>query len=618
MSFLAPAIWVESGEAVVNRRLALFAAIVVVGATLVPAVPAFATSGVSLTVNSIGRSVSSGYLAYDVNVEGTGYNTSYDVCDAGSHVCNGGLQAQLASDNSWVNVSWDDYFWQHVAPYSTHLSNVYLQIPEIKAVRAFLSGTAGTIYSAAQSVSDFDPAQTVSMTVNSVGRDSQTGNLRYDVSVSASYYELYGGGDVCTYAYTSSQCLAFIDVQYTDGTTGYINYSYDFFLPASYPHTQDFTGSINISRVSAIRARIAGLNGDLSTDWIKITDFVAGETRGGFNAAEKNCACSHGDPVNTGTGEFYLPSTDDTIAGAGPTLSVARTYSSSLAAQDGPFGYGWSTNFTSQLEVLTPGDLSDPLPRVVNVVQENGAVVQFREKSDQTYEAPDRVEASLVYDDGSETWTFTRKQTEVLTFNSDGDLTSFQDLHGNSVEVGYSSGHVTSLSGAGGRSINLTWSLGHVTALSDSAGRAVSYAYDGYGNLQSLHDVGHEARWGCNDQRVRLLSPNRVANRSARSGDDFRLQRAEHDHDGVGWFRDGRGLLGGPGRIANEGCGNCCGGDYDFHLRQRWKRHIQHGPAQQHDDLHLRRSRQRPHEDRRSVADNDVDIQRLERGHLRH
>ena len=71
---------------------------------------------------------------------------SYDVCTPEySHQCSGGLQAQLASDDSWVNVSWDDNFWQHTAPYSAHLSNGHLSISEVKAVRAFLSGHSGDV-----------------------------------------------------------------------------------------------------------------------------------------------------------------------------------------------------------------------------------------------------------------------------------------------------------------------------------------------------------------------------------------------------------------------------------------------------------------------------------------
>ncbi len=253
------------------------------------------------------------------------------------------------------------------------------------------------------------------------------------------------------------------------------------------------TGSYWGTKIVRVQARY----GTFLSHWIDTTTLRDAEAFGGFNPAEKNCACSHGDPVNTATGEFYLPANDDLLAGVGPALQVTRTYSTALVAQDGPFGYGWSTSFTSKLVIVTAGDLSDPLPRVVDVVQENGASVRFTEQADHTYTAPSRVFATLSYDDGSEEWTFLRNTNEVLTFDSSGALISVKDLNGNTVTLTYSSGQVVSLTASGGRSITLAWASGHVTALSDSAGREVAYSYDSSGNLTGVTAVdGAESSYG--------------------------------------------------------------------------------------------------------------------------
>jgi RHS repeat-associated protein len=226
----------------------------------------------------------------------------------------------------------------------------------------------------------------------------------------------------------------------------------------------------------------------------------AAETAGGSNASVKDCTCSHGDPINTSTGEFFLPSSDLGIAGVGPSVAVSRTYSSSIAAQDGPFGYGWSSNFQAKIVTLAAGDTADPLPRWVQVVQENGAVVPFSEGPDHTYFAPPQILATLTYDPITTVWTFTRQLKQVMTFDSAGRLATVGDLHGNSVTVGRnSSGDVTSVAGSGGRSIALSWSGGHVTLATDSAGRSVAYDYNSAGNLSSATAVdGSETTYGYN------------------------------------------------------------------------------------------------------------------------
>jgi YD repeat-containing protein len=214
------------------------------------------------------------------------------------------------------------------------------------------------------------------------------------------------------------------------------------------------------------------------------------ETVGGSNPSENaQCGCS-GDPVNTETGEYYESTTDLGLAGAGPGVSVGRTYSSADASVDGPFGYGWSASFGAELTPMVTGDSSDPLPRQVQITQENGATVQFGENPDQTYSPPSRVLATLTNDPVTGDWTFTRRATQVMVFNADGQLIDLEDAKGNTVAVGYTTdGRVDSLTGSGGRSIDLTWTDDHVSEAEDSAGRIVTYNYDTSGNLISVSAV---------------------------------------------------------------------------------------------------------------------------------
>jgi RHS repeat-associated protein len=216
----------------------------------------------------------------------------------------------------------------------------------------------------------------------------------------------------------------------------------------------------------------------------------ASETVGGGNPSEKHSQCQCADPVNTATGEFSLPESDIGIEGVGPSLDVSRTYSSTLASSDGPFGYGWSADFAMKLDVLSAGDTTDPRPRQVQITQENGATVVFTEGPNHLYSADARVLATLTRDDSTGNFTFTRRSGAVMEFNSAGRLVELRDLRGNAVAVGYNdSNQVTSLSASGGRTLTLTWADGRVSQVADSAGRSVSYGYSNAGNLTSATGV---------------------------------------------------------------------------------------------------------------------------------
>ena len=116
----------------------------------------------------------------------------------------------------------------------------------------------------------------------------------------------------------------------------------------------------------------------------------------------KRFPCSLADPVNTLTnGNFYLPVTDISVAGVGPEVAISRTSSSLASPTNGPFGYGWSTNFTTRL-VLGTGS---PLPGSIDVVQDNGATTTFLLTAG-AYPSDPWVTAKLTRDSGSGQYTY--------------------------------------------------------------------------------------------------------------------------------------------------------------------------------------------------------------------
>jgi RHS repeat-associated protein len=211
------------------------------------------------------------------------------------------------------------------------------------------------------------------------------------------------------------------------------------------------------------------------------------ETTGGGNATLAAVSCSRADPVNTATGEFFLAETDLQLPGAGVALSAARTYSTTGRTVTGPFGYGWSANFGARLQILIPSDDSNPLPRQVEVEQENGSILIFtRDGSSSDYFTVDRVHGTLTWNATSDSWKLTRHTKEVLRFDEAGFLTSVTDLDGNALTFTYTGSKIAHISGSGGRQISIDWSGGRVQEITDSSGRSVTYSYNSAGDLTSV------------------------------------------------------------------------------------------------------------------------------------
>jgi RHS repeat-associated protein len=165
---------------------------------------------------------------------------------------------------------------------------------------------------------------------------------------------------------------------------------------------------------------------------------------------------------------------DGSVSAPGVALEFDRSYANSIVDhyELGPFGYGWTTQWQSRLEVLedntvvwhrSSSDLQrfQPDRRTDGAYwSENGSTVEFRKLSDGRFEITDR--AGL-----------------VTQFHADGRLDHRRDVHGNTVTAGYSSGRLTSLTHSSGGSLTLSYNAGgRISSLTDSQGRVTSYVYD--------------------------------------------------------------------------------------------------------------------------------------------
>lgn len=189
-------------------------------------------------------------------------------------------------------------------------------------------------------------------------------------------------------------------------------------------------------------------------------------------------AGSGGDPVDTAGGAYGESFTDLSIKGRGPGAIWARSYSSVMAAEDGPLGFGWHTGYGAHLVI-------DSTSGNVVVSQENGAEVSFTKTSSGAYTAPARVRATLVKNSDS-TYTFTRQASQVLRFDASGVLQSMADRNGETTTLTYSGGKLARVTESGGRALTVTWSGAHVAEVTDPLNRSVRYGYDSAGNLTTV------------------------------------------------------------------------------------------------------------------------------------
>ena len=262
-------------------------------------------------------------------------------------------------------------------------------------------------------------------------------------------------------------------------------------------------GGSSFPATSATATNVGGVNAGPGT--VTITYPVAYGTAslhgGPVLASEKegNCACSAYqvpvptvvEPVDPGTGAWSEQATDLVTPGRGRALAYRRSYTSDLAAKDGPMGYGWNEPYNMSLALGT----GTP-PSTVTVSEETGSKVVFNYSPVSATYAPavPRDQATLV--SSGSTWTYTRRARQIFDFSSSGVLTDEKDLNANTTTIGAVSGGTQTITDPAARSYTLSYDASnHVTAVAEQSGgalaaRSVSYAYSAdHRYLTSVTDV---------------------------------------------------------------------------------------------------------------------------------
>lgn len=217
---------------------------------------------------------------------------------------------------------------------------------------------------------------------------------------------------------------------------------------------------------------------------------VQDSDRLGPNASAPGLCAAQGrtdGSCNTYTGNEHRSLPGVQIPGRGPGLSFDVAYNSGASAEDGDVGFGWRHSYAMGL-------VEEPDESVM-ITQETGATVWFVPDGSGGWVAPDRFDAALV-ENGDGTWTFTRREFEVFTFDAGGKLVEIADLNGDAVSVVYDgSDRIDYVEDDAGRRLDFGWSNGRLATVTDpsvapNGPRSITFSYDANGDLVGYNDIG--------------------------------------------------------------------------------------------------------------------------------
>ncbi|HOI92760.1 MAG TPA: RHS repeat-associated core domain-containing protein [Candidatus Rifleibacterium sp.] len=195
-------------------------------------------------------------------------------------------------------------------------------------------------------------------------------------------------------------------------------------------------------------------------------------------------ALSVSDPVNIVSGN-YLHSCVDISLQARLSIVLARIYNS-LDSNIGIFGRGWSSPFTSHLEIQGSN---------IIFVNSDGSRIRFI-KTGTIFEADKNVELGLSYSNDTGIYTLSHPHGSQWSFDSDGRIINMvKSCCGSgisdSIRFAYDdSDKLTKVSGANGQYLDFFYNIeGRVISVTDSTGRGIAYEYDSQQNLVAFSDT---------------------------------------------------------------------------------------------------------------------------------
>ncbi|MEW6059526.1 MAG: DUF6531 domain-containing protein [Actinomycetota bacterium] len=213
-------------------------------------------------------------------------------------------------------------------------------------------------------------------------------------------------------------------------------------------------------------------------------------------------ACNlEAEPVNTGSGDYFLTATDASLPGIGVPFEFVRSYNS-LDATSGPLGPGWTHAYNMTLSSQSG---------VVTIRQGDGKQFTFTRQNNGSYYGGPGVRSTLQAVEGG--YVLTSHSQIAYRFNTQGRLVSVKDRNGQgltlsydvqgklstildgagrTVTFAYTDGLLSSMALAGGRSVSYAYTDGRLTSVVDIAGGTTTYTFDAQGRLDSVTDPNND------------------------------------------------------------------------------------------------------------------------------
>jgi RHS repeat-associated protein len=211
-------------------------------------------------------------------------------------------------------------------------------------------------------------------------------------------------------------------------------------------------------------------------------------------------AIAVGGPINVTNGNMYLQQTDYHLPGAGPGLSITRTYNSKLQST-GLFGRGWSTGFDASIKVYASTFIRLNMP--------DGRAVYFtRPNSSSAFAPVEKDFHGQLTQNGDGSFSLSFKDGGVHQFNAAGKLLSLADRYNNQTTLNYDAGgKLVSATDPFGRLLFFTSDAnGRVLSISDSMGTVATYSYGASNQLLSVIYADNSAFQFSYDGSLRLAS----------------------------------------------------------------------------------------------------------------
>ncbi|MFQ5801421.1 MAG: RHS repeat-associated core domain-containing protein [Candidatus Methylomirabilales bacterium] len=187
------------------------------------------------------------------------------------------------------------------------------------------------------------------------------------------------------------------------------------------------------------------------------------------------------EPINTGTGNYFLQETELVIPGRGLPFVFTRAYN----AQDsyiGPFGRGWTHSYNLLLTEAPDGS--------VTIKYGDGREEMFGPTGGGQYVPLFAGIFTVLEKLADGTFVLTLKNQTRYEFDATGKLTRLADRNGNAQTFQYDGvGQLHLITDTVGRTTRLDYRAdGRMIRLVDPIGRVLAYGYDANGDLASITD----------------------------------------------------------------------------------------------------------------------------------